>query len=28
MRLRRKLFALFATLVLAVAGCGDDATIG
>ncbi|MDT5279883.1 MAG: hypothetical protein QOJ20_1078 [Mycobacterium sp.] len=26
MRLRRKLFALFATLVLAVAGCGDDAT--
>jgi hypothetical protein len=26
MRLRRKLFALLATLVLAVAGCGDDAT--
>ncbi len=26
MRLRRKLFALFATLVLAAAGCGDDAT--
>jgi hypothetical protein len=26
MRLLRKLFALFATLVLAVAGCGDDAT--
>jgi hypothetical protein len=26
MRLRRKLFALFATLVLAMAGCGDDAT--
>jgi hypothetical protein len=26
MRLRCKLFALFATLVLAVAGCGDDAT--
>jgi hypothetical protein len=26
MRLRRKLFALFATLVLAVAGCGDSAT--
>ena len=26
MGLRRKLFALFATLVLALAGCGDDAT--
>jgi hypothetical protein len=26
MRLRHKLFGLFATLVLAVAGCGDDAT--
>ena len=26
MRLRRKLFALFAALVLAMAGCGDDAT--
>jgi Penicillin binding protein transpeptidase domain/NTF2-like N-terminal transpeptidase domain len=26
MRLRRKLFALFAALVLAAAGCGDDAT--
>jgi len=26
MRLRRNLFALFATLVLAMAGCGDDAT--
>jgi hypothetical protein len=26
MRLRRPLFALFATLVLAMAGCGDDAT--
>jgi hypothetical protein len=25
MRLRRKLFALFATLVVVVAGCGDDA---
>jgi hypothetical protein len=25
MRLRPKLFALFATLVLVVAGCGDDA---
>jgi len=25
MRLRHKLFALFATLVLALAGCGDDA---
>jgi hypothetical protein len=26
MRLRRPLFALFATLVVAMAGCGDDAT--
>ena len=26
MRLRRKLFALLAALVLAMAGCGDDAT--
>jgi hypothetical protein len=26
MRLRRRLFALIATLVLALAGCGDDAT--
>jgi hypothetical protein len=26
MRLRRKLFAMFAALVLAAAGCGDDAT--